>query len=611
MAFESVALFALFIGLISALSLPLGALTTLVWTPSEKAIAYLMAFGAGALLSAVMIDLFAASISNDQFLMAAVGSIMGSLFYLYLNGLLNKQGGFYRKTATLIQYLGTQQKKHSRQLGESINRLDLFQELDEQTERELFGLFEVEHYQDNEVIFHQGDTLNHFYIIQQGTVKFRKAGLGLKVVGQLTDNDTFGHYGFLASVNSAFLAQASGDVTVWRLSRLSLNQLLSRSEKLVTVLQTHLRKNQGLVDYLQTEHELSDLEANDKIEFILHVLGRDKRLMFNREARNTFDDVVNRLNNARRFDLFETCPKYINSVFASKYKLRHAKAGETLFAHKSNADRLYLLESGSIELIDPLKRDTSNEILSPGDFFGGMAFIVGGDHISTAIAKTDVSYWFIERTDFETSLYNIPLLQERLAVYLKEHRIRNYLTQEQQLTETKAERWVKQTTKNLMPTGLPSLALINQPIYQHNAAYLAIWLGIFLDGIPESLMIGAHLADGHMISISLIAAIFIANFPEALSSSASMKEQGIAFKKIVIAWAGLMVLTGVGAALGSVFFTGASPAVLALISGLAAGAMLTVIAETMLPEAYARGGSIIGFVTLIGFLTAVSFKFLE
>lgn len=72
-----------------------------------------------------------------------------------------------------------------------------------------------------------------------------------------------------------------------------------------------------------------------------------------------------------------------------------------------------------------------------------------------------------------------------------------------------------------------------------------------------------------------------------------------------------MILTGIGAALGNVFFTDAEPSLFALVQGIAAGAMLSMIAQTMLPEAYLKGGSIIGFSTLLGFLAAIFLKTLE
>ena len=76
-------------------------------------------------------------------------------------------------------------------------------------------------------------------------------------------------------------------------------------------------------------------------------------------------------------------------------------------------------------------------------------------------------------------------------------------------------------------------------------------------------------------------------------------------------WTSLLVFTGIGAVLGNIFFTEASPSVFALVEGLAAGAMLTMIAETMLPEAFHKGGAITGISTLLGFLAAIFFKTLE
>ena len=244
-------------------------------------------------------------------------------------------------------------------------------------------------------------------------------------------------------------------------------------------------------------------------------------------------------------------------------------------------------------------------------FFGGKAFVVGGKHIATALAKTDVSFWVLDKSDFIELLKQVDPIYTKFQTFLKTNDIQLYLTHEQNIPQNKAQAWMNKTVSHLLPGKLPELTEITQHINQHKTAYLAIWLGIFLDGIPESLMIGSHLTEGHALSMSLIAGLFLSNYPEALSSSASMREQGISFKKVLLAWTLIMLFTGIGAALGSLFLEGASPAVFALIGGLAAGAMLTVIAETMLPEAYAKGGSIIGFVTLFGFLTAVLFKFFD
>lgn len=90
-----------------------------------------------------------------------------------------------------------------------------------------------------------------------------------------------------------------------------------------------------------------------------------------------------------------------------------------------------------------------------------------------------------------------------------------------------------------------------------------------------------------------------------------MRYQGYRGTSIIAMWAGLMLFTGAGASFGATFLTQVSTARFAVIEGVAAGAMLTMVAETMLPEAYHKGGAITGVSTLLGFLAAIFFKTLE
>jgi zinc transporter ZupT len=113
------------------------------------------------------------------------------------------------------------------------------------------------------------------------------------------------------------------------------------------------------------------------------------------------------------------------------------------------------------------------------------------------------------------------------------------------------------------------------------------------------------------ISLSLIVGLFLSNFPEALSSSVGMRQQGMGFWRILGMWTALTLITGLGAAAGSLLFQEASPNLFGFVEGLAAGAMLTMIAETMLPEAYLKGGNVVGLSTLAGFLIAIFSKTLE
>ena len=90
-----------------------------------------------------------------------------------------------------------------------------------------------------------------------------------------------------------------------------------------------------------------------------------------------------------------------------------------------------------------------------------------------------------------------------------------------------------------------------------------------------------------------------------------MRQQGMRFARVLFMWTSLMVLTGIGAALGSEFFVEANSHAFAIVEGVAAGAMLTLIAQTMAPEAYLKAGPVVGLATLMGFLAAIFFKTLE
>jgi Na+/proline symporter len=116
------------------------------------------------------------------------------------------------------------------------------------------------------------------------------------------------------------------------------------------------------------------------------------------------------------------------------------------------------------------------------------------------------------------------------------------------------------------------------------------------------------------ISLGFIAGVFLANMPEAMSSAVSMRANKMSLKRIYMMWGSICLITGIGAFLGAIMFpenpTGELFYVMVGIESLVAGAMLTMIAETMLPEAFEQGGAIVGLSTLVGFLAALIAKVL-
>jgi ZIP family zinc transporter len=133
----------------------------------------------------------------------------------------------------------------------------------------------------------------------------------------------------------------------------------------------------------------------------------------------------------------------------------------------------------------------------------------------------------------------------------------------------------------------------------------ALALGALLDGIPESAAIGVTILEGGSPSIAFIAAVALSNLPEGLSSATGMKAAGHSSRYIVLLWTGIAVVSAIAAGLGYVALDGASADTIAFVMTFAAGAILAMLASTMLPEAAREGGPVVGLLTSAGFLAAV------
>lgn len=132
----------------------------------------------------------------------------------------------------------------------------------------------------------------------------------------------------------------------------------------------------------------------------------------------------------------------------------------------------------------------------------------------------------------------------------------------------------------------------------------AIAVGALLDGVPESVVLGLSLLGGGGVGVPVLAAIFISNLPEGLSSSAGMKRSGRSAGYVFGVWITIAVASGVAGALGVLALQGASGEVVAAITALAAGAILAMIADTMIPEAFERAHLLTGLIATVGFLTS-------
>ena len=422
---------ALFFGLLSAVSLPLGAVVARFWIPKNRAVAALMAFGAGALLSALAIDLVAEALRKGEFYPLAIGCILGGVLFVILNQTINNKGGFLRKASTTMNHLKRKKLQEIKQVFKKMSQVPILNQLPPEEIQALLPYISSRTYQKGTTIIHQGDPGDSLFIVENGEV-----------------------------------------------------------------------------------------------------------------------DIFNERNESRKI-----------------------------------------------------------ATLTEDDVFGEMALLTGEPRSATAVAASDTRVWLILKEHFDRFLSTSPKLAEAVKHLLQE-RITD-LQAKEMIAPQKAEDWFAKAAKHIdEEIMIPTETDIKEAASEHGGAPVAIWLGILLDGIPESLVIGASLVHA-AISFSLIAGLFLSNFPEALSSSVGMRGQQYSFAKIFWMWASLMIITGIGALLGNIFFVSAPLFLFALIEGMAAGAMLTMIAETMLPEAYHKGGAITGFTTLLGFLAALFFKTLE
>lgn len=133
---------------------------------------------------------------------------------------------------------------------------------------------------------------------------------------------------------------------------------------------------------------------------------------------------------------------------------------------------------------------------------------------------------------------------------------------------------------------------------------LAIAVGALLDGIPESIVIGLSLLGERGVSIVAVAAIFLSNIPESLSSAAGMKRAGRSPRYIFGIWGGIALASGVAALLGYAVFRHFSPQIVAATTAVAAGGVLAMLVDTMIPEAFEETHDFAGLITVTGFLAA-------
>jgi CRP-like cAMP-binding protein len=418
--------FAILLGALAAVSLPIGAWVGLVVKPGPRITSALLAFGAGTLIFALSIEIVGGSLSRGGFLAVGIGMVLGGIIFELFNQVLNQRGGFLRKMSVAARYIGSQKTRRQQAL---LNRL------------------------------------SHVHLLQS-----------------------------LPPQDIAPLVHAAHVVTL--------------------------------------------------------------------------------------------------------------KVGQELFHEGDAGSSLYLIDEGELEVI---RGGARVAILTPGETVGEMAVVTGAPRTATIRALEPARLFYIPKPAFDQLVQSAARVRDRVSelITLRTEDLKQRLL----VSHSEADEWQASAAQMLSTQhDRATPDEIRHAAQERGGAVLGIWLGNLLDAIPEALVLGATITAVGSLSWPLMAGIFLNNFPEAMSASGIMHVAGMSRRRILLMWGSVVVISGICAPLGNALLTGASETTLGVVEGTAAGAMLVMIAETTLPEAYERGGAIVGLSTLLGFLAALAVK---
>ncbi|QQE64241.1 protein kinase [Leptolyngbya sp. BL0902] len=269
--------------------------------------------------------------------------------------------------------------------------------------------------------------------------------------------------------------------------------------------------------------------------------------------------------------------------------------GTVLCREGAPGNAMFLIVEGDAEIYKDSKLMAE---LGAGEMFGEMALLTGEDRSATVIAKTPMDLYELGKGDFDTMITHSPQMASGLSRILA-RRLRETTQSTARFKPADDDHW-RQRVLDSVEVDIPLSEHQFQELAQSSAP-LAILVGTLIDNIPEALVIGFNAGVGHAGS-SFLLAVFISNIPEAMSSSLGMKQAGTSSRRILGLWGGAVLLSGLMALLGSLMVGFTTPWVVDVAQATAGGAILAMVASTMMPEAYEMGGGSVTFSTIAGFL---------
>ncbi len=454
------------LGALSASALVAGALLGIYAKPTQKIIAAVMAFGSGALIAALALELASEAHEKGGFIALAAGFLGGGILYWSLNHVIESQGGFLRKRATRRRFILRHKEKQAKALTEQQDQRHLLRHLPRPLTARLANHVQPRHYEPGDFIFKAGEKGDALFVINQGEVRL------------------------VGGANTAAEAAVDGALSqAWR----------------------------------------------------------------------------------------------------------------EVFGHKS-AEKADVAPAN-----DPSKvpADPKGRRFDPGETFGESAFLTGRARSCSAVAETSVDALRLDRKALQQMVESSPRLALAVSRILAQRL--GLAGQHEAELEAEVAHWRETPGHDPGVVTAAEEQALHEAHKANAAAPMAIFLGALLDGIPESLVIGAELVAGAAFNPTFVAAVFISNLPEAMSSAAGMKQAGFTTRRVMGLWTGLTVASAVASFLGNLLLAESNPALVAVVDAVAGGGILAMLASTMMPEAFEQGGPSVSLSTIAGFLAAFFF----
>ena len=339
------------------------------------------------------------------------------------------------------------------------------------------------------------------------------------------------------------------------------------------------------------------------------------RAYVRRARREKATDMLVQLSSS---DLFRALPASDLVKLIPHAETRKLSAGATVFRSGDLSDGVYLIEAGHVEF-EPEGPGGMDGTYGPGHCFGEIELVTNGVRRESAKANDDVQLLYIPADDFNLVRANSPALEAALNDLVAVH-THGGLSVEHLVRQS--SRAVDQ--KEWIAAGVAAVQMPSHDEAAHHASEgegegeeegggspFAIFIGALLDGVPESIVLGAAFTTFATINPTFLVAVFISNLPEAMSSSAQMKRVGFTPLRIFTLWGSLVVASAIAAMVGNLFLASASEELVTFVEAFAGGGIMAMLAQTMMPEAFEEGGAPVGMATIVGFLVAFVFTALE